>query len=644
VQYGADSINVVPHVYATDDGTVTYADGSTCNIFVQSCPLVEYADGSTCDPNTYVCPDPTTTSGAGVKGSESVNLGTTNDTVTDELMIVTYSDGSNCDPNIQSCPLVLLPDGNTCDPNIQSCEVGDAINDNLTGGGFVEQPPSTTASEPSVSQPPSPAGITSNTTDTTEPALVGPTQSNLITCDPNSLTISRGHHGDLVETLQKSLIAAGYSLPVYGPDGDFGGETETAVIQLQTHEGIVPPNGIVESATWSRLCELVNDGTSSGTSYIGGFDDTGAGGGSSSGTEGRSYEICDKPTSYDGFIHNPDSSSLDYLPTEKCKKYRVEVNWQDADYPGDHADHKGAPKGPNEKLALGMFSDLKKVFIESRPNTPKQPPYPPGAEYIANKADNIRSGGKIYDYANSKTETPIGQRDSINKYAAYMFSKLHDSALRDGIDIKIHDGFRTIKTSEKNALASGNCAATACGLSSHNLGLAVDLELPGTLGRTTWPMSNILNGRMTPEHKWMVIHGPEFGWYPWNYEPWHFEFNPPGFKRLFFADMNGGWDGIITYSDGNTCYPSKDTCDPIMQNDGNSCQPSSTNQCLQPDIIYPDGETCSASVMQECPIVYDYPNNGICDPQVGICLSPLGAVARGGDSIDNENITIGNTG
>jgi peptidoglycan hydrolase-like protein with peptidoglycan-binding domain len=72
--------------------------------------------------------------------------------------------------------------------------------------------------------------------------------------------------------MQNSLIAAGYSLPVYGPDGDFGGETETAVIQFQTNEGIVPPNGIVESATWIRLCEVVNGGTTGGGTTGGAID------------------------------------------------------------------------------------------------------------------------------------------------------------------------------------------------------------------------------------------------------------------------------------------------------------------------------------------------------------------------------------
>ena len=45
--YAANLTKSVPHVYATDGDTVTYQDGSTCNVFVQSCPLVEYADGKT---------------------------------------------------------------------------------------------------------------------------------------------------------------------------------------------------------------------------------------------------------------------------------------------------------------------------------------------------------------------------------------------------------------------------------------------------------------------------------------------------------------------------------------------------------------------------------------------------------------------
>jgi hypothetical protein len=37
----------------------------------------------------------------------------------------------------------------------------------------------------------------------------------------------------------------------------------------------------------------------------------------------------------------------------------------------------------------------------------------------------------------------------------------------------------------------------------------------------------------SPVYKWMAVRGREFGWYPYRREPWHWEYNPPGFKERF---------------------------------------------------------------------------------------------------------------
>jgi hypothetical protein len=34
--------------------------------------------------------------------------------------------------------------------------------------------------------------------------------------------------------------------------------------------------------------------------------------------------------------------------------------------------------------------------------------------------------------------------------------------------------------------------------------------------------------------------GEEFGWYPYQNEPWHWEFNPPGFRKIYWADFLAG--------------------------------------------------------------------------------------------------------
>ncbi len=49
----------------------------------------------------------------------------------------------------------------------------------------------------------------------------------------DSRVIKRGDKGLLVEKVQKMLEGHGYVLPIFGADGDFGGETESAVFEFQ---------------------------------------------------------------------------------------------------------------------------------------------------------------------------------------------------------------------------------------------------------------------------------------------------------------------------------------------------------------------------------------------------------------------------
>jgi len=65
-------------------------------------------------------------------------------------------------------------------------------------------------------------------------------------------TIQRGDQGAAVRYLQKRLIATGYTLPRYGADSDFGGETEQAVQAFQRAHGLAPC-GIADTQTWTLL-------------------------------------------------------------------------------------------------------------------------------------------------------------------------------------------------------------------------------------------------------------------------------------------------------------------------------------------------------------------------------------------------------
>lgn len=65
-------------------------------------------------------------------------------------------------------------------------------------------------------------------------------------------TIKRGCKGEAVREMQQLLIAAGYSLPKYGADGTFGAESESALREFQSDNGL-SADGICGPKTWAAL-------------------------------------------------------------------------------------------------------------------------------------------------------------------------------------------------------------------------------------------------------------------------------------------------------------------------------------------------------------------------------------------------------
>ena len=71
-------------------------------------------------------------------------------------------------------------------------------------------------------------------------------------------TLKRGSKGADVKALQEFLLQLGYSLPRYGADGDFGGETETAIKRFQARAGLTQ-DGVYGSDTHKALMDAVAD-------------------------------------------------------------------------------------------------------------------------------------------------------------------------------------------------------------------------------------------------------------------------------------------------------------------------------------------------------------------------------------------------
>jgi hypothetical protein len=133
---------------------------------------------------------------------------------------------------------------------------------------------------------------------------------------------------------------------------------------------------------------------------------------------------------------------------------------------------------------------------------------------------------------------------------------MRNAAAKDGIPIRLLRGCLTAwrTPEEQRRLNKGrNPLAVAKGISPHMYGLAVDLRLsmPGLqvaeanthldakdckklrMADCEERMANVVRMYRSPVYKWMALNGSRFNWFPYKREPWHWEYNPPGFKERY---------------------------------------------------------------------------------------------------------------
>ncbi len=137
-----------------------------------------------------------------------------------------------------------------------------------------------------------------------------------------------------------------------------------------------------------------------------------------------------------------------------------------------------------------------------------------------------------------------GQRGaSLYPPASWAFASMHDSAGADGVSLSILSSHRSQATQDKIKKSQSNPGAVAQGRSPHTFGLAVDLAMSaGGLSFTethTHSMKNLVGMYRSPVYKWMYVNGERFGYYPYSWEPWHWEYNPAGFADEFDARTYG---------------------------------------------------------------------------------------------------------
>lgn len=221
------------------------------------------------------------------------------------------------------------------------------------------------------------------------------------------------------------------------------------------------------------------------------------------------------------FILDPTASSLDLLPEPERTRYTT-FKWDPDDYPG-------GPVGPNESVALAMVAALSRIRPERRANS--------NATAVVRESEY---NDAVWEYIQKEERMVPGQeRFKLNRWALSSFVSMRAAAKRDGVDIVILSANRLPATAARNAARESNSFAVAR-FSSHILGLAMDIQLRDVAlevaETSTRPMSNVIAMRRSRPHKWMFLHGAAYGWYPYQHEPWHWEYNPPGFRERFWAN------------------------------------------------------------------------------------------------------------
>lgn len=242
------------------------------------------------------------------------------------------------------------------------------------------------------------------------------------------------------------------------------------------------------------------------------------------------------------FIINPNTSSLDLLPNDNGDKYR-DFTWGFYDFPGNKANE---PVGRNESFAEAMAENLKLIRPERRPNSnATNTAIILKPEFIKHKVkiEKLKAEIPSFEIVDVGGQKHKQGKKYLNKIALGAFLEMRDDASKDGIPLIVLAGFRPFSVK-----SNGNKKAKA-DYSTHHIGLAIDLKMSMTTIKNnnsvtreydeirTQSMQNVVNMRKSPIHKWMFIYGHKYGWYPYMNEPWHWEYNPVGFKEIFFKEI-----------------------------------------------------------------------------------------------------------
>jgi uncharacterized protein YcbK (DUF882 family) len=226
------------------------------------------------------------------------------------------------------------------------------------------------------------------------------------------------------------------------------------------------------------------------------------------------------------FIVDPQMSTLHLLDDGDVDAY-LNFAWHRLDFPGRG---KGEAAGPNEAKASAMTTKMNALRPQRRPNT--------GSTVLCTKAEFTGSERIAKAVAAAIKQVPDNPKSGqkLHESAVTAFVAMRSAAQADGVVLNILSSARSLQKAEANAENAGNSKAVAS-WSSHTMGLAIDLQLSDlnhTFSEiTTRPFSEVVKMRSSSVHKWMFIHGDTYGFFPYGDEPWHWEYNPIGFREVY---------------------------------------------------------------------------------------------------------------
>jgi hypothetical protein len=264
------------------------------------------------------------------------------------------------------------------------------------------------------------------------------------------------------------------------------------------------------------------------------------------------------PRSTGDFIGDLGRTTLELLPRAERARFEA-IAWVDLDYPGakmlvkDTSEENLAQWQAKPEYVLFKVKD--RHYIKGAHQAQAQALLdalmtvrPGGGERRANTSKTAiltqKQFGKdpvAYDtYIRKELEDVRTESVKMNRHAAGHYFEMKEAAKKDAVRLSIGNAFRDRKVAEANAARVGNANAVAS-YSSHSLGLAMDLNLRvkgmAKAKEVSTAMTNITSLLGAPAYKWMFMHGASFGFYQYRNEPWHWEYNPEGFRQTFWAEM-----------------------------------------------------------------------------------------------------------